>query len=49
MKEYDYKYTISFGFKDNIVIILTALLFDGLAIFMYFKNKRDVFSCFCFR
>lgn len=38
MMEHDYKYTISFGFKDNIVIILTTLLFDGLAIFMYLKK-----------
>lgn len=38
MTEHDYKYTISFGFKDNIVIILATLLFDGLAIFMYLKK-----------
>lgn len=39
MTEHDYKYSISFGFKDNIVAILAALFFDGLAIFMYLKNN----------
>ena len=35
MKGIKYKYIISFGIKDNIIVAIVALLFDTAAYFMY--------------